>query len=197
MFTGLVEEKGKISKISKSGEGITLNISSSKILPTLIIGDSVSTNGVCLTVKTINKSSYRVDLLNETINVSNFKDIQEGDVVNLERAMRIGDRLNGHIVSGHVDTTVEIVNIDSNGNDKIIEFKLLPEYKKYIALKGSITLNGVSLTIAHVTPTSFSIALIPLTQEKTSFGTAKIGDLINIEFDQLIKYLEQLQKGAD
>jgi riboflavin synthase len=196
MFTGLIEEKGKILKVLKSDNGVTLHISAQKVLDGMIIGDSVAANGVCLTVKNMGATCYGVDLLNETINVTNFKNVQEGDVVNLERAMKMGDRLNGHIVSGHVDTTVPIIAITSEGSDKVIEFEMKPEFKKYISLKGSVTLNGVSLTVARMSETSFTVSLIPLTQEKTSFGTAKVGDLVNIEFDQIIKYLEQLQKGA-
>ena len=186
MFTGLVE---KISKI----ENITLNSMGAKIsfiadFDNVKVGDSVAINGVCLTMTSINNNLYSADIMRETLNLTNLKHLKTGDEINLERAMKLSDRLDGHIVSGHIDTTANVKSIIQDGFSKRITFTC---DTTLIIKKGSIAINGVSLTITDVNDNSFEVSLIPETIKNTNLKTLKIGDIVNIEYDLFAKYIQK------
>ncbi|URJ58428.1 riboflavin synthase [Paenibacillus polymyxa] len=193
MFTGLVEEVGRIQAISKSGEAMVLGISGSVVLGDLKIGDSVSVNGVCLTAIQIGTKDFKVDVMPETFRSSNLKELRSGSRVNLERAMAASGRFGGHIVQGHVDGTGTIRGVTSDQN--AVVFEIEPKNQtlfKYILLKGSITIDGISLTVAQRTGDTFAVSIIPHTLSETALQGKREGDTVNIECDILGKYVEQL-----
>lgn len=193
MFTGLVEEVGRIQTISKSGEAMVLGISGSVVLGDLKIGDSVSVNGVCLTAIQIGTKDFKVDVMPETFRSSNLKELRSGSRVNLERAMAASGRFGGHIVQGHVDGTGTIRGVISDQN--AVVFEIEPKNQtlfKYILLKGSITIDGISLTVAQRTGDTFAVSIIPHTLSETALQAKREGDTVNIECDILGKYVEQL-----
>ena len=163
MFTGLVEEQGKIAELRSSANGVELKIQCKKILDDIKNGASICTNGVCLTVTDYGTNYIKVQASNETLRVSNFKFLKIGDFVNLERALTLSKRLDGHIVSGHIDCIAEFINSKNDGFSKEYFFKLPKEVTKYIIYKGSIAINGVSLTVASINNNIFSVELIPTT----------------------------------
>ncbi len=192
MFTGIIETVGEINQLSKEGENLHINIKSS-ISSELRIDQSVSHNGVCLTVVGIADDSYQVTAIKETLDKTNIKQLKEGSLVNLERAMKLGDRLDGHIVQGHVDGTAICNNIEETGGSWVFTF----EYKNSefsTVEKGSITVNGVSLTVVNSKKNAFSVAIIPYTYENTNFKEIKIGSEVNLEFDIIGKYVANLMK---
>ncbi len=191
MFTGLIEETGEITNIKMASEALYLTVNANKVLDNLKIGDSIAVNGACQTVIEINNSSFTVFASRETLNVTNFLSYKAGTIVNLERTLRIGDRLDGHIVSGHIDTTAVVKNIKSIGDAYEFSFEIDSKYKNQIVKKGSITVNGISLTVANIDNNNFSIAIIPITFEATNLKFLKIGDTVNIETDILGKYIEK------
>jgi len=196
MFTGIVEEVGEVVEVRSSGTNRDLIIRA-RITPELRVDQSVSHNGVCLTVVEIStpldltKSWYRVTAVDETLRRSNLGSLKAGDGVNLERSIRIGDRLDGHIVQGHVDAVVECVEVRDTHGSWNFTFKL-PEQKHLLVHKGSICLNGVSLTISELTDSALSVAIIPYTHEQTTFRSLRAGDHVNVEFDVLGKYVERM-----
>ncbi|MGP0578296.1 riboflavin synthase [Paenibacillus peoriae] len=193
MFTGLVEEVGRIQTISKSGEAMVLGISGSVVLGDLKIGDSVSVNGVCLTAIQIGTKDFKVDVMPETFRSSNLKELRSGSRVNLERAMAASGRFGGHIVQGHVDGTGTIRGVTSDQN--AVVFEIEPKNQtlfKYILLKGSITIDGISLTVAQRTRDTFAVSIIPHTLSETALQAKREEDTVNIECDILGKYVEQL-----
>ena len=190
MFTGIVEEVGEVTDARGSGSNRDL-IVRAEMTGELRIDQSVSHNGVCLTVVELMGDRYRVTAVEETLQRSNLGALKAGDGVNLERSLRIGDRLDGHMVQGHVDTTTTCLAVDERDGSWWYTFAL-PEEKHLLVPKGSICLNGVSLTIAELTGTSFSIAIIPYTFEHTTFRALKVGDRVNVEFDVLGKYVERM-----
>ena len=194
MFTGIVEEVGKISSIKKlkSGEYI-LSIKCKKISPsTLSIGDSVAVNGACLTVTKKNKSSFQTLASRETLQKTNLKEEKTRSFVNLERAMKANSRFDGHIVSGHIDSTGTIRKIEESGKSICCWFYVKKKFRKYIVEKGSISINGISLTINDIKGDLFSVNIIPHTSSKTNSMNWKKDDLVNIEFDIIAKYIESL-----
>lgn len=191
MFTGLIEETGEIANIKMASEALYLTVKANKVLENLKIGDSVAINGACQTVIEINNSSFTVFASCETLNVTNFLTYKAGTIVNLERTLRVGDCLDGHIVSGHIDTTAVVKNIKSIGDAFEFSFEIDSKYKNQIVKKGSITVNGISLTIANIDNNTFSTAIIPITFESTNLKFLKIGDNVNIETDILGKYIEK------
>lgn len=191
MFTGLIEEIGTIISISNSGKSLCLSISARQILKGLNIGDSVSTNGVCLTVTDKNDSAFSADVMNETIQHTNFKSFRLGESVNLERAMIVGDRFGGHVVSGHVDGIGTISEIRKDGIATLITIKAPPQLMKYVIQKGSIAVDGVSLTVAAIRPNAFSISLIPHTFHNTVFSQKRLLSTVNLETDLFAKYAEK------
>ncbi|MBK7554706.1 MAG: riboflavin synthase [Flavobacteriales bacterium] len=193
MFTGIVEEVGTVHEVRRNGGNIDLVIGA-RMTPQLRVDQSVSHNGVCLTVVQVDDGSYRVTAIEETLLRSNLGSLQPGDGVNLERCLRIGDRLDGHMVQGHVDTTAECLGVDERDGSWWFTFRL-PERRHLLVQKGSVCINGVSLTVAELTDEHFSVAIIPYTFEHTTFKSLTSGSSVNIEFDVLGKYVERMMAG--
>ena len=190
MFTGIVEEMGKIVRVEKGAKSSRLTVSGDKIFSDLKLGDSVATNGVCLTVTSFSKGLFTADVMNETLKRSNLGELRQGSMVNLERAMIANGRFGGHIVSGHIDGTGVITKIEQD--DIAVWYTIRADRKimKYIIEKGSVAIDGISLTIAKVTDNDFSVSLIPHTAKETVLGYNKTGDTVNLENDVVGKYIE-------
>ena len=191
MFTGIIESLGEIQSVNKSKANININIKSS-LANELKIDQSLSHNGVCLTIVNVSKSSYSVTAINETLLKTNLKNLKPGDFVNLERSMKINGRLDGHIVQGHVDQTGTCTSIENYNGSWVFSFNFNPEYKNITIEKGSITVNGVSLTVINSNKNSFSVAIIPYTYENTNFHKLVKGEIVNLEFDVLGKYIAKM-----
>ncbi|XHR27753.1 MAG: riboflavin synthase [Chthoniobacteraceae bacterium] len=192
MFTGLVEETAHVVSVEPIGGGARLTLEAALVIPGTKAGDSIAVNGCCLTITTLTGNRLSFDLLAETLDKTNLGDQKPGSLVNLERAMLAHDRLGGHFVQGHVDTTSHIISLTPQGQDHRLEFELPHHFARYVAYKGSISVNGISLTAAEVKEASIVIWLIPHTMEVTNLHTLKAGDRVNLEFDMLAKYLERL-----
>ena len=192
MFTGIVEELGIIRKISISGHSGSITIEASKVLEGTRIGDSIAVNGICLTVTSMASDSFTADIMAETVRRSSLKGAVSGDKVNLERAMAADGRFGGHIVSGHVDGTGTITNMRKEENAVWVTISAEPSIMKFIVEKGSVCLDGISLTVAKVGATDFSVSVIPHTGEETTLLRKKVGSPINIENDVVGKYVERL-----
>lgn len=193
MFTGLIEEVGVLRGVSSGGEMMVLNIGASLIMGDLKIGDSVSVNGVCLTATSIGEHSFTVDVMPQTYRNSNLKELRSGSKMNLERAMAAGGRFGGHIVQGHVDGTGEIRSVKRDQN--AVVFEITPDKSslfKYIIPKGSITIDGISLTVVNTSSSAFTVSIIPHTLGETVLNHKRPGDSINIECDVLGKYVDHL-----
>lgn len=200
MFTGIIEAKGHVSSIEEVGGDVRLTITSQQLdFSDIALGDSVAMNGVCLTVIEFdaNAKNYVVDVSQETIQCTSLKSIKEGLEVNLEKAMLPTTRFGGHIVSGHVDGLGEVVAIKDNARAKDYYVKSPDDLIKYIAPKGSVTVDGVSLTVNSVDDTVFRLTIIPHTQEVTTIGQWVVGQQVNLEIDVVARYLEQLLKHRD
>lgn len=195
MFTGIVEETGKITKLQKSGSNLNISVDA-KMTPELKIDQSVSHNGVCLTVVSINDAEYMVTAVKETLEKTNLGNLKTGDPVNLERGMKLGERLDGHIVQGHVDQIASCTQIREMDGSWEFTFEYEPEVGNVTIEKGSITVNGVSLTVVNSKKNSFSVAIIPYTYEHTTFRNLKKGDIVNLEFDVIGKYVKRLTELA-
>lgn len=191
MFTGIVEEVGTIKSIIKGARSARLGISASKVLEDVHIGDSISTNGVCLTVTDFEKGSFSVDVMPETMNRSSLKELRIGDAVNLERAMSANGRFGGHIVSGHIDGTGIIKSFQEDENAVWIHIGAEENIIRYIVEKGSVAIDGVSLTVALVSKDYFSLSIIPHTRNETALLKKGTGSLVNIECDVVGKYIER------
>jgi riboflavin synthase len=196
MFTGIIETLGKVEKIEKEGGNLHITIGS-EITSELKIDQSVSHNGVCLTVVSLDVDKYTVTAIEETLNKTNLNDLKVGDVVNLERAMVLGARLDGHIVQGHVDQTAVCQSIDQKDGSWIYTFEYNPHVNNVTIEKGSITVDGVSLTVVNSQKNSFSVAIIPYTYEHTRFHAYKVGSTVNLEFDVVGKYVSRLLELRD
>ncbi|MGL4876416.1 MAG: riboflavin synthase [Clostridium sp.] len=192
MFTGIVEEKGRVKKILKGRDSLELLIEGKKVLEDTLVGDSIAVNGICLTVKRLEDKYFFVDVMDETIKKSNIGNLKEEDFVNLERALTLNKRLGGHIVSGHIDGVGKIKNIESKDNAKIFTIDTEGNILKYIILKGSITIDGISLTVTYVDKEKFKVSIIPHTMEETILLDRKIGSRVNLEVDLIGKYVEKL-----
>ena len=198
MFTGLVEHMGTIVGIGKKGNSFHLTIDSQFDLTPSDIGASIAVEGVCLTVVKIEGKRFTVDVSPETLSRSTLEERKHGDLVNLERALRLSDRLGGHLVSGHIDGPGVIKDIKREENVIIYTFSTSPAVVRYIVVKGSVALDGISLTVNDVQDTEFSVSIIPHTASITTIGTRKVGDRINIETDIIGKYVEKfLQVGSE
>ena len=191
MFTGIIEEIGKVKSIVRHANSIKLTIAVKKVLEDIHIGDSICTNGVCLTVTTFDDSSYTADVMPETMNRTNFKDLRINDLVNCERAMLANGRFGGHIVSGHIDGIGEISKMTKDDKAVRIRIETRPEILRYIVGKGSITIDGISLTVTDVTSFDFGVSIIEHTQDATTLTKKKIGDTVNLENDIVGKYIEK------
>ncbi len=193
MFTGIIENLSEIKEINKEGDNLSISLIS-EITNELKIDQSLSHNGVCLTVVDINNNIYKVTAIKETILKSSIKNWKIGDIINIERAMKLGDRLDGHMVQGHVDQTAICTKISEENGSWYFYF----EYQRSSNLtieKGSISINGVSLTIVESMDNGFSVAIIPYTYDNTNFKNIKVGDLVNIEFDMIGKYIHKIIKA--
>tara|TARA_B100000745_G_scaffold276239_1_gene206111 strand:+ start:81 stop:665 length:585 start_codon:yes stop_codon:yes gene_type:complete len=194
MFTGIIRNTGKISKIYKNSNNCNIEILSKIKFSKSEIGSSISCSGTCLTLEKYRKNLSKFYISKETLNRTNFKFSNKGDLVNLEKPLKYGDRISGHYVQGHVDTTSTIKKINYVGKSWFINFKLLKRYNKYLVQKGSITINGVSLTIAKILKDGFKIIVIPQTLKFTNLIYLKEKDVVNVEFDVLGKYIKSFLK---
>ncbi|WP_080875876.1 riboflavin synthase [Oceanobacillus timonensis] len=193
MFTGLIQEVGTVKQIKKASRHIELTCSASKeLLQDYHVGDSMAMNGVCLTTTCVTDSDFTVDIMPETFQKSIFADVQVHAPVNLERALSASARLEGHIVSGHVDTTTRLIKKVKKENSIVLTFYYPPQIQGEIVAQGSVAINGTSLTVSAVTPGSFSISLIPYSMNHTNLGQLKQGEFVNVETDILGKYIKAM-----
>jgi len=192
MFTGIIEGLGKISSIKSLGQSKNFAIEANFSLKQTKIGDSIAVNGVCLTAVSLNGNRFEVDVSPETLATSSFNKAKVGDNVNLERALRLADRLDGHIVSGHIDSTGIIIQKKYLGNVIVIDFSIPKAITRYMIKKGSVAVDGISLTINDCTDDSFQVCIIPHTAIASTISLKKKGDTVNIETDMIGKYVERL-----
>jgi riboflavin synthase len=191
VFTGLIEEIGILEEANKGAKSAQLTISANKVLQDIKLGDSVSTNGVCLTVVRFSNNSFTVDVMPETMRRSNLKNLKHGNKINLERALKLGDRLGGHIVSGHIDGVGLVRAIEEEDNATWVTIEAESKIMRYIIEKGSIAIDGTSLTVAYVDNKAFKVSIIPLTRDETTLLSKKVGDEVNLECDMVGKYIER------
>lgn len=191
MFTGIVEEVGKVARIEKNGITGKLSIMADTVLEGTQIGDSIAVNGVCLTVTSLNGSNFTADVMGETFRRSSLGDLQIGSQVNLERAMPVDGRFGGHIVSGHIDGMGEIISIEPEGTAVWYTLSASEEILQGIVEKGSIAIDGISLTVARITPKDFAVSIIPHTGGNTILSGKKVGDKVNLENDIIGKYVQR------
>ena len=192
MFTGIIEEVGSIRSIKKGAKSAIITIEAKKVMEDIHLGDSIAMNGVCLTVTSFDNSSYSVDVMHETLDRTNLGELKGGSRVNLERAMAADGRFGGHIVAGHIDDTGVIVSMNRDDNAVWINISTTKEVLKYIVEKGSITIDGISLTVARVDSRGFSVSVIPHTAANTILLEKKPGNTVNLETDMVGKYVEKL-----
>ena len=192
MFTGLIEEIGSVILLETGEPGAQLQIVAPRVAEKIQIGDSIAVNGCCLTVAAHRGEQLTFDLLEETLDRTNLKTLRQESRVNLERALAADGRLGGHFVQGHVDCAARILAAETTDAEQRLEVELPAEFAHYVAYKGSIAVNGVSLTVAEILPESFAVWIIPHTKAQTNLGTARAGDLVNLEFDLIAKYLERM-----
>ena len=193
MFTGIVEELGVVQQMTPHATGARLQIAAKTVVEDVHVGDSIALNGCCLTVVDVTPDGYEVDAVEESLRVTSLGALQPGDRVNLERSVRLADRLGGHLVQGHIDgvATLSLREALADGS-MLLQFEAPAEVLRYVVYKGSIAVDGVSLTVAAVDDTTFSIAVIPHTQAVTTLGFREVGDKVNIETDVIARYVEQL-----
>ena len=192
MFTGLIEEVGSVLGVATTHQGTQLQIVAPRIADKTQIGDSIAVNGCCLTVAAHRGDQLVFDLLEETLDRTNLRTLRPESRVNLERALAANARVGGHFVQGHVDCAARIVALEQAGANQRLEIELLAEFAHYIAHKGSIAVNGISLTVAEISEKSFAVWIIPHTRAQTNLGTASVDDFVNLEFDLIAKYLERM-----
>jgi riboflavin synthase len=194
LFTGLVADLGEVVGVDRSEDGVRLRVAS-ELASELEQGDSIAVNGVCLTATLVDGDSFSADVMNETLKLSSLAEVAAGSQVNLELAMRPNDRLGGHMVQGHVDGVGTIAEVTSDGFSRRVRISTPAELLRYLVYKGSITVDGVSLTVASLDDRSFTVSLIPETLERTNLGQAEPGVTVNLEVDVLAKYVERLMPG--
>jgi riboflavin synthase len=195
MFTGIIEELGTIKAVNKGRESATLKIGAEKVVEGLNLGDSVAVNGVCLTVIDFGRTGFSAEVMAETLRKSNLGKLKSGDKVNLERAMRLGDRLGGHLVAGHVDATGTIKSTAREDIATVFTVEAPEEILRYVIAKGSVAIDGISLTVVDYDKKSFRVSIIPHTASQTTLGFKKSGDTVNLEADMLAKFVERLLAG--
>ncbi len=194
MFTGIIESLGKIKSLTKEGDNLHIEVAS-ELAPMLKIDQSVSHNGVCLTVVSLTETSYVVTAIKETLDKTNIGHLKTGAVANLERAMKLGDRLDGHIVQGHVDQTAVCQEVKKQNGSWVFTFSYDSSLSNITIEKGSVTVNGVSLTVVGSKPNGFSVAIIPYTYQHTNFNTFVKDTVVNLEFDVIGKYVKRITQG--
>ncbi|GMQ58262.1 riboflavin synthase [Vallitalea sediminicola] len=192
MFTGLINEIGEIIKIENGKHSARLTIKANNLFNDIRVGDSIAVNGVCLTVTTYNKNTFTVDVMPETMSLTNIKHLQNKHSVNLEPALRVGDRFGGHIVTGHIDSIGTIKSLLKDDNATRVTINISKDLRKYIIYKGSVAVDGISLTVTDISTDSFQVSIIPLTGMDTTILKKKIGDTVNIECDVIGKYVESM-----
>ncbi|MBC8018624.1 MAG: riboflavin synthase, partial [Verrucomicrobia bacterium] len=181
MFTGLIETIGRVTACDRRGAAAVLTVTASLPIAEISIGDSVAVNGACLTVTAKREAALTFDVSPESLAGTTIGSLRSGQSVNLERALRLGDRMGGHIVSGHIDCIGRLAGMSETSGNRVLEFSLPPEHARYLITKGSVAINGISLTVNMVTAAGFSVNIIPLTQLSTTLAALKIGDEVNIE----------------
>ena len=195
MFTGIIEELGSIESFTPHDGGAKMIVSAKLVTSDSVDGDSISVNGVCLTALDIKPGSFSADLSQETLDRSTLGNLQQGSRVNLERAVTPSTRLGGHIVQGHVDARGEFISAESHGDFWTVRIAYPNKISQYLVFKGSVAVEGISLTIANLTATTFDIAIIPKTWEMTNLSTLKPGDAVNLEADVIAKYVERMMSA--
>lgn len=191
MFTGIIEEIGIVKDFKQISNGAEITISCSKVLNDTKIGDSIAINGVCQTVIEMSENSFMAEVSPETLNVTNFLSLKSGEKVNLERALKLNERIGGHLVQGHVDSVAKLISAKKDTDFYTMKFEVADNAKRYIIKKGSITINGISLTVAEIEGNFITVAVIPHTYENTNLSELKTGDNVNIETDVFAKYIEK------
>lgn len=194
MFTGIIEEIGTIRGIRRGNRSVVLEIGAVKVLEDTKVGDSIATNGVCLTVTAMENNGFTADVMPETMERSNLGGLKPGDRVNLERALCLNSRLGGHLVAGHIDGTGRITDRVKDENAVWLTIRPTPEILRYVVEKGSVAIDGVSLTVAYVDEVVFKVSIIPHTQEETTLTGKRSGEVVNLENDMIVKYVEKLMK---
>jgi riboflavin synthase len=200
MFTGIIEETGKISSLDNRGDGARIKIAASVVTRDTLEGDSIAVNGVCLTALNIKPDGFAADVSKETLKRSTLGNLSVGSKVNLERAVTVSTRLGGHIVQGHVDARGKFLTAEQNGDFWTVRISYPKEIGQYLVYKGSVSVEGISLTIANLSDDSFDIAIIPKTWQQTNLSTLKNGDEVNLEADVIAKYVERIMlygRGAE
>jgi riboflavin synthase len=196
MFTGLIQDVGKVVEVSPRSGSTRIGISSALPVARMLDGESVAVDGVCLSVASRRANRFYADVVAETLSCTTLGRIRPGKKVNLERALSLGDRLGGHFVQGHIDDTVRVVELAKKGDDYRLRMEITPAISSYLALKGSVALNGVSLTVSRLRSEWFEVALVPHTLSHTTLGELRVGDALNVEVDLLARYLERMIGGA-
>lgn len=194
MFTGIIEEIGTIKGIRRGNRSVVVEIGAAKVLEDTKVGDSIATNGVCLTVTAMGNGGFTADVMPETMERSNLGSLKPGERVNLERALCLNSRLGGHMVAGHIDGTGRITDRVKDENAVWLTVRTTPEILRYVVEKGSVAIDGVSLTVAYVDEAVFKVSVIPHTQEETTLTGKRVGDVVNLENDMIVKYVEKLMK---
>lgn len=201
MFTGIVEEIGTVETVEELGDSVRMTVRAQKVLSDAHLGDSISVNGVCLTVASRGEGSFTADLMRITLDTSGLGKLQAGSRVNLERALAVTGRLGGHIMQGHVDGTAALLSRTPSENWEVLRFELPTQLSRYVVPKGSISVNGTSLTVAELGEDWFEVSLIPTTLAETTHGDLAVGEVVNLEVDVLGKYVERMLSqgvaGAD
>lgn len=196
MFTGIIKELGKVQSIKKTDKATRLEIEAKDSIQDAVVGDSIAVNGCCLTIVELSSNKWSADIVEETLNLTCLQMLNSGDPVNLEPALRMSDRLGGHLVQGHVDGVGIIADKTLNSDGSVtVRIQAPPSLMKYVVKKGSIAVDGVSLTVAQVTASDFSFAMIAHTGKMTNLGWKQVGHTVNLETDMIAKYIEKLVKG--
>ena len=192
MFTGLIEAVGRVTACERRGAAAVLTVATTLPVSEIAIGDSVAVNGACLTVTAKGEATLTFDVSPETLAGTTIESLRSGRNVNLERALRLGDRMGGHIVTGHVDCIGKLLQSSETSGNRVLEFSLPPDHARYLVHKGSVAIDGISLTVNAVSTGGFSVNIIPLTYSSTTLAQCKAGDRVNIETDIIGKYVERL-----
>jgi len=196
MFSGIIETTGSITKVEQTADGAKLTLTSAIPSEEVSLGESICINGACMTVTAIDEKELSFDISVESLRRTNLGDLRQGSVINLERSLRVNDRLSGHVVSGHVDGVGQVQSIQPEGDSFLYTFAIPTELSRYVVEKGSVAVDGISLTVFHCKPTSFTCAIIPHTYQVTTLHAKKLGDKVNIECDMQGKYIEKFVSEA-
>lgn len=194
MFTGIIENRGKVKDIRRKQNGVNLSIQTQRRDTTFKLGGSIAINGVCLTITDFSVDTFIVDVVKDTLTRTNLSMVRKNDSVNIELPLKVGDRLEGHILEGHIDGTGRIISIIKSGMQTMVKIKIPDEVIRYVIKNGSIGIDGVSLTVKDIKGIILSVTLIPFTVEQTNFKQRKVGDRVNIEVDRMGKYIEKYLK---